>query len=333
MPLPKLRRAAAVVTACLSWVLAGASPAHAQEYPAKPVNLIVVFAAGGPSDTLARLIGDHVGRQFGKQMVVENVAGAGGVIGTVRGAQAAPDGYTILTQHQGHAASHALYAGLKFDAVNDFEPLGLINRGPSVILSRANLETKTLAELIAWLKTKGQDATIGHAGIGSNSFICASVLQHAAGVRLSMVPYRGTGPAMNDLVAQQIDVLCDQATTAVPQIKAGTVKAYVLTSATRLKDLDVPSNVEAGLPGLEATVWNGVYAPKGTPAAILDTWNAALQKFVEDPAIVARFEATGTEPFPPEMRTRAAHAKFLRDQMTFFDTLFTAMNVQKREIK
>lgn len=309
------------------------SMAQAPDYPSKPVTLLVVFAAGGPSDTLARLIGDHVGRQFGKQMVVENVAGAGGVIGTVRGAQAAPDGYTILTQHQGHAASHALYTGLKFDAAMDFEPIGLINRGPSVILSRANLETKTLAELVAWLKTKGQDATIGHAGIGSNSFICASVLQHAAGVRLSMVPYRGTGPAMNDLVSQQIDVLCDQATTAVPQIKAGTVKAYALTSPTRLKDLDVPSNVEAGLPALQATVWNGVYAPKGTPVAILDKWNAALQKFVEDPAIVARFESTGTEPFPPEMRTREAHAKFLREQMTFFETLFSAINVAKREIK
>ena len=333
MPGHKLRLAARTLVAGLLTLLAAGPAALAQDYPTKPITLLVVFAAGGPSDTLARLIGDHVGRQFGKQMVVENIAGAGGVIGTARAAQAAPDGYTILTQHHGHAASHALYAGLKFDAVADFEPLGLINRGPSVILSRANLETKTLADLVSWLKKKGPDATIGHAGIGSNSFICASVLQHAIGVRLSMVPYRGTGPAMNDLVSQQIDVLCDQATTSVPQIKAGTVKAYALTSATRLKDLDVPSNVEAGLPALEATVWNGVYAPKGTPAAILDKWNAALQKFVEDPAVVARFEATGTEPFPMEMRTRAAHAKFLRDQMTFFDSLFTAMNVQKREIR
>lgn len=333
MQIRTLRGAARAMTMALSSLLAAALPAKAQDYPTKPVNLIVVFAAGGPSDTLARLIGDHVGRQFGKQMVVENVAGAGGVIGTVRGAQAAPDGYTILTQHQGHAASQALYSGLKFDAVENFEPLGLINRGPSVILSRANLETKTLADLIAWLKTKGQDATIGHAGIGSNSFICASVLQHAAGIRLSMVPYRGTGPAMNDLVSQQIDVLCDQATTAVPQIKAGTVKAYALTSSTRLDDLDVPSNVEAGLPALVSTVWNGAYAPKGTPPAILDKWNAALQKFVTDPAIVGRFAATGTEPFPPEMRTREAHARFLREQIKFFETLFTAMNVQKREIK
>lgn len=334
MPIRVLRRTPAVLAACLLWALAFAMPAMAQQdYPTKPVTLIVVFAAGGPSDTLARLVGDHVGRQFGKQMVVENVAGAGGVIGTVRAAQAAPDGYTILTQHQGHAASQALYAGLKFDAASDFEPLGLINRGPSVILSRANLETNTLAELIAWLKSKGQDATIGHAGIGSNSFICASVLQHATGVRLSMVPYRGTGPAMNDLVSQQIDVLCDQATTSVPQIKAGTVKAYALTSSTRLKDLDVPSNVEAGLPTLEATVWNGVYAPKGTPVAILDAWNAALQKFVTDPVVQERFAATGTEPFPPQMRSREAHANFLREQMSFFEALFTAMNVQKREIR
>ena len=332
MPRLRLGRAFALLAALVACTLSVA-PAQAQEYPTRPITLLVVFAAGGPSDTLARLVGDHVGRQFGKQLVVENIAGAGGVVGTVRGAQAAPDGYTILTQHHGHAASHALYTGLKFDPVTDFEPLGLINRGPSVILSRAGLETKTLAELVTWLKSKGQDATIGHAGIGSNSFICASVLQHAAGVRLSMVPYRGTGPAMNDLISQQIDVLCDQATTAVPQIKAGTVKAYALTSSTRLKDLDVPSNTEAGMPALEATVWNGAYAPKGTPAAILDKWNAALQKFVSDPVIIERLQATGTEPFPPEMRTRAAHAKYLREQMTFFETLFTAMNVAKREIR
>lgn len=301
-------------------------------YPTKPITLIAVFAAGGPSDTLARQMTEQIGRQWNAQLIVENVAGAGGMIGTVRGARAAPDGYTILTQHQGHAAAPALYTGLKFDAQADFEPLGLINYGASVVLSRKTLETNTMAELLEWLKKKGQDATIGHAGIGSNSFICASVLQHTTGIRLSMVPYRGTGPAMNDLVAGQIDVLCDQAVTSVPQIQAGTVKAYVLTSSERLKGLEVPSNKEAGLPGLSSTTWNAAYAPKGTPKAILDKWNDAIQKFATDPVIVERFAATGFMPFPPEMRSREAHAKYLAEQMVFFEKLFTAMDVKKREI-
>lgn len=333
MSRPLFRPTCLIALVFLFGALLAPTPTRADDYPSKPITLIVVFAAGGPSDTLARLLSDHVGRQFGRQIVVENVAGAGGTIGTVRAVNAAPDGYTILTQHQGHAASPALYTGLRFDAIADFEPLGLINSGPSVILSRTTLETRTAAELVAYLKQKGPAATIGHAGIGSNSFICASVLQHVLGVRLAMVPYRGTGPAMNDLVAGQIDVLCDQATTSVPQILAGTVKAYTLTAPERLKNLDVPSNVEAGLPDLNATVWNAAYARKGTPEPILEKWNEALQKFVADPATVERFAATGTVPFPPDMRSRAAHAKFLRAQIDFFDRLFTAMDVKKREIK
>jgi tripartite-type tricarboxylate transporter receptor subunit TctC len=314
-------------------VLGSVGSIHAQDaYPTKPITLLAVFAAGGPSDTLARQMAEQIGRQWNAQLIVENVAGAGGMIGTVRGARAAPDGYTILTQHQGHAAAPALFTGLKFDPQADFEPIGLINFGASVVLSRKSLETTSMAELLAWLKTKGADATIGHAGIGSNSFICASVLQHVTGLRLSMVPYRGTGPAMNDLVAGQIDLLCDQAITSVPQIQAGTVKAYALTSPERLKGLEVPSNTEVGLPNLNSTTWNAAYAPKGTPKAILDKWNAALQAFAEDPVIVERFAATGFAPFPKEMRSREAHAKYLADQIKFFETLFTAMDVKKREI-
>ena len=166
--------------------------ALAQGYPSRPVTVIVVFAAGGPSDTIARLLADHVGRQFGQQLVVENVAGAGGTTGTDRAANAAPDGYTILTHHSGLTAAPALYSNLKFDARTAFEPMGLINTGPMVVLSRKTLETKTLAELVAWLKEKGDKATIGFAGVGSNSYVCATVLQQQIGVKLAMVPYRGT---------------------------------------------------------------------------------------------------------------------------------------------
>lgn len=188
-----------------------------------------------------------------------------------------PDGCTILTHHCGLTAAPALYSNLKFDAKTAFEPMGLINTGPMVVLSRTSLETKTLTELVAWLKEKGNKATIAFAGVGSNSYVCATVMQQLTGVKLAMVPFRGTGPAMNDLVGGQIDVLCDQATTAVPQIQAGTVKAYAVTSSQRLASLkDVPSNNEAGLPGLEVTIWNGAYAPKGTPKEVIErTWRSA----------------------------------------------------------
>lgn len=306
----------------------------AQGYPTKPVNVIVVFAAGGPSDTLARLLTDHINRQWNAQLVVENVAGAGGTIGSDRAAKAAADGYTILTHHSGLTAAPALYSNLKFDSRTSFEPLGLINTGPMVMLSRKTLETKNMAELVAYLKEKGDKATIGFAGVGSNSYVCAMLLQNLIGVKLAMVAYRGTGPAMNDLVGGQIDVLCDQATTAVPQVKGGTVKAYAVTNGVRDASLpDVPSNKEAGFPAFEVAIWNAAYAPKGTPKEVLDKWNEALGKFVTDPAIVARLKDTGTVPFPPEMRSREAHAKWLEQQFAFFEKLFSSLGVKKEEAK
>jgi tripartite-type tricarboxylate transporter receptor subunit TctC len=329
MPFTKLKR-----LLLLAILVFAPVAALGQGYPSRPVTVIVVFAAGGPSDTIARLLSDHVGRQFGQQLIVENVAGAGGTTGTDRAANAAADGYTVLTHHSGLTAAPALYSNLKFDSRTAFEPMGLINTGPMVVLSRKTLETTSLAELVAWLKEKANKATIGFAGVGSNSYVCATVLQQQIGVKLAMVPYRGTGPAMNDLVGGQIDVLCDQATTAVPQIQAGTVKAYAVTSAQRLASLqDVPSNQEAGLPGLEVTIWNGAYAPKGTPKEVIEKWNAAIGKFVTDPAIVERFAGTGTVAFPPEMRSPAAHAKFLNEQFDFYAKMFAAANVKKEEAK
>lgn len=330
MPLANAMRLAAAATIALAM----ASAAHTQTYPAKQITQIVVFAAGGPSDTLGRLLADHIGRQLGQQIVIENVAGAGGTTGTERAAKAAADGYTILTHHNGLTTAPALYSNLRFDPRTAFEPMGLINTGPMVLISRKTLETKTLQELVAFLKEKGTGATIGFAGVGSNSYVCATLLQQQIGVKLSMVPYRGTGPAMTDLVAGQIDVLCDQATTAVPQIEGGTVKAYVVTDAKRLAGLkDVPSNAEAGLPGLKHVIFNAAYVPKGTPKEVIDTWNAAIGKFVSDPAVIERFAATGTVPFPPEMRSPAAHAKFLDEQFDFYAKLFAAANVKKEEAK
>jgi len=314
--------------------LAVSALGYAQGYPSKQITQIVVFAAGGPSDTLGRLLGDHVGKQFGQQIVVENMKGAGGVVGMERAAKAAPDGYTIMTQHGSLTAAPALYANLRFDPRTAFEPMGLINTGPMVVLSRKTLETGTLKELISWMKEKGDKASIGFAGVGSNSYVCALLIQQQAGVKLAMVPYTGTGPAMQDLVAGQIDLLCDQATTATQQILGGTVKAYAVTAKQRLEGLkDVPSNVEGGLPGLDYTIWNAAYAPKGTPKDVIDRWNEAIGKFVTDPATVERFAATGTVPFPPDMRSPAAHAKFLDQQFDFFAKLFADAGLKKEEAK
>ena len=330
MPLTGWIRLVGVAVAAL------AAPAwgHAQGYPNKQITQIVVFAAGGPSDTLGRLLGDHVGKQFGQQIVVENVKGAGGVVGMERAAKAAPDGYTIMTQHGSLTAAPALYSNLRFDPRTAYEPMGLINTGPMVIVSRKTLETGTLKDLIAWMKEKGDKATIGFAGVGSNSYVCATLLQQQTGVKLAMVPYTGTGPAMQDLVAGQIDLLCDQATTATQQILGGNVKAYTVTAAQRLSGLkDVPSNVEAGLPSLDYTIWNAAYAPKGTPKEVIDRWNEAIGKFVSDPATVERFAATGTVAFPPEMRSPAAHAKWLEQQFDFFAKLFAEAGLKKEEAK
>ncbi len=316
------------------FVIGLSGQAFAQRYPERPITLIVPFAAGGPSDTIGRLMADHLGRTLGQQIVVENVGGAGGTLGSDRAAKAAPDGYTLLTHHSGLPAAAALYSNLRFDSRAAFEPLGLVNTGPMVLLSKKALETTTAKDLFDWLKGKGDKATIGFAGVGSNSYICATLLQQLLGVKLAMVPYRGTGPAMADLVGGQIDVLCDQATTAVPQIQGGTVKAYAVTSAERLASIkDVPSAREAGLPDFSVTIWNGLYAPKGVPSEVVEKINAAIGKMVTDPAILERFAATGTRPFPEDMRSPAGHAKFLSGEFARFEAMFKAVGVAKQEAK
>ena len=311
-----------------------AAPLAAQGYPSKPITLIVPFAAGGPSDTIGRLVADNLSRNLGQQVVVENVGGAGGTLGAERAAKAAPDGYTLLTHHGALAAAPALYSNLRYESKTAFEPLGLVNTGPMVLLSKKALETADAKALFAWLKEQGTKATVGFAGVGSNSYICATLLQQQLGVKLGMVPYRGTGPAMIDLVAGQIDVLCDQATTATPQIQGGTVKAYAVTSTERLDSIkDVPSAKEAGLPDFSVTIWNGLYAPKGVPKEVVDKVNAAIAKMVTDPMILERFAATGTKPFPPEMRSPAEHAKHLTSEFARFEAMFKAVGVAPQEAK
>jgi tripartite-type tricarboxylate transporter receptor subunit TctC len=326
------RRAMGLATVALA--AAWSHAALAQSYPARPITLIVPFAAGGPSDTLARLTAEHLGRTLAQTIIVENVGGAGGTTGTTRAAQAAPDGYTIFQHHSGLPASGALYANLKYDPATAFETVGLINTGPMVLTSRKTLDVKTGADLVAWMKAQGDKATMAHAGVGSNSFMCATLMIQTFGIKPAMVPYRGTGPAMKDVVGGQIDVLCDQATTATPQILSGTIKSYAVTSEERLPALkDVPSAPEAGLKGLEMTIWNGLYVPKGAPKEAIDKLHAALQKFIEDPKIVERFNATGTVPFPKERRTMAKHKEFLLAEVARYKDLIAKSGLKPANTK
>ncbi len=327
------RRAVVASLAALG-LAALASPVMAQPYPNRAITLIVPFAAGGPSDTLARLTAEHMGRTLGQTIVIENVGGAGGTTGTERAARAPADGYTIFQHHSGLPAGAALYANLKYDAGTAFETLGLINTGPMVLTSRKTLETKDAAALVAWLKEQGGKATVAHAGVGSNSYMCAMLLMQVLDIKPALVPYRGTGPAMNDLVGGQIDVLCDQATTATPQILGGTIKPYAVTSAARLAALpDVPSSAESGLKGFDMVIWNGLYTPKGTPKEAVDKLHAALQTFIDDPKIQERFGQTGTVAFAKERRTMAEHQKFLLVEIDRYQKLVQTAGLKPSEAK
>ncbi|MFC7395714.1 tripartite tricarboxylate transporter substrate-binding protein [Chelatococcus sp. GCM10030263] len=285
-----------------------AAPAQAQSYPTRSVTMIVPFAAGGPSDAIARLIGEAMGKTLGQQIVIENVAGAGGTTGAARAAKADPDGYTLLIHHVALAAGASLYPKLAYDTSTAFAPIGLVNGGPMVLMTKNDYPADDAAALIAKLKADGSKVTVAHAGVGSNSHLCTLLLQQALGVKFTQVAYRGTGPAMNDLMGGQVDLLCDQSTTAVPQVEGKTVKGFAVTSKDRLPVLkDLPTLQEAGLKDFDFTIWHGLYAPAGTPQDIVAALNKALQVALTDKNVLARFAEVGTQPFPESERSPAAH--------------------------
>lgn len=284
--------------------------ATAQDYPSGPITVVVPFAAGGPTDTVARLLGEHMGRTLGQQIVIENVGGAGGTMGAERVSKAKADGYTFLLHHQGITAAPALYDNLRYDTETAFEMVGLINHGPMVVVGKKGLEPKDAKELFEWMKQNADKITMAHAGVGSNSHVCGLIIQKVLGKKFTFVAYRGTGPALNDVVAGQIDVLCDQSTNAVPQIQGGTVKGYAVADTARIESIkDVPTTPEAGYADMTMRLWNAIYAPKGTPKEAIEKVNAALRKALQDPAIQEKFAGFGTSLFPEEEWTPEAHQK------------------------
>ena len=295
--------------------LAAAGAAVAQGIPSRPLTLIVPYAAGGPSDLIARLLAEHMGRTLGQQVIVENVSGAGGTLGARRLASAEPDGSTLLIHHVALAAAPSLYDGLGYDTPDAFAPVGLVNTGPMVIAGKLALPPTDAKGFFAFAKAQGDKLTIAHAGIGSNAHLCAVLMSQALGTKFTQVAYRGTGPAMNDLVAGQVDALCDQSTTAVPQIQGSRIKGYAVTSPERLDVLrDTPTAAEAGTP-IDMTIWHGLYAPKGTPVPVLDRLNAALAEALRDKTVRERFAAVGTTVFPQTDWTREAHARRFRAEV------------------
>ncbi len=291
--------------ACLA--LFGSALAHAQTYPTKTITMIVPFAAGGPTDTVARLVAQSMGTKLKQQIIIENVGGAGGTIGAARVAKAAPDGYTLFLHHIGQSTAPALYRKLSYNAQTDFEPIGLVTDVPMTIVARKDFPAKDFREFLAYVKANKDKITYANAGVGSASHLCGMLFMTAIGTDLTTVPYKGTGPAMNDLLGGQVDFMCDQTTNTTSQIKSGKIKAYGVTTKARLASMpDLPTLNEAGLPGFEVAVWHGMYAPKGTPKPIIDTLASALQTALKDPNVKQRFADLGTEPVAEKRATPEA---------------------------
>jgi len=308
----KLKMLCAV--ACLAAF--GSGLAQAQAYPTKTITMIVPFAAGGPTDTVARLIAQSMGNTLKQQIIIENVGGAGGTIGAARAAKAAPDGYTIFLHHIGQSTAPALYRKLPYNAIDSFEPVGLITDVPMTVVARGNFPAKDMKELITYVKANKDKVTYAHAGLGSASHLCGMLLQTAMGVELTTVPYKGTGPAMNDLLGGQVDFMCDQTTNTTSQIKSGKIKAYGVTTKTPVPSLpNLPTLASGALPGFEVGVWHGLYAPKGTPKPVVDALASALRASLRDPNVVKRFNDLGTEPVPTNQATPEALRTHLKQQI------------------
>jgi tripartite-type tricarboxylate transporter receptor subunit TctC len=296
------------------FALANAATLAWAEFPEKPITLIVPFAAGGPSDRIARDVAEALRKPLGQTVIVENDAGAGGTIGAAKVSRASPDGYTLLIHHIGMATSPALYRKLSFKVPEDFEFLGLVNEAPSVLIGKPGLEASNFADLRKWIAANPGKVNLANAGLGSASHLCGLMFQTAIKTSLMPIPYKGTAPAMTDLLGGQVDLMCEQATSAVPQIKGGKVKVYGVTSRSRLQIpamQNVPTLSEVGLKDFNVQVWHGLYAPHGTPPAVLAKLNAALRIALKDPDFIAREEALGLNVVKDDRLSPAGHRKFV----------------------
>jgi tripartite-type tricarboxylate transporter receptor subunit TctC len=291
--------------------------------------MVMPYAAGGPGDAITRVFAGAMQKILGQQVQVENPAGASGSIGTARVARARPDGYTLLMIHVSHATNTVMFRNLPYSSVDDFEPIGSATSGPMLIATRANFPAKDLGEFIAYLRANQGKVSLAHAGVGSASHLCGLMMMNTLNVKLNEIPYKGTGPALNDLLGGQVDVLCDQTSGTVPSIKSGRIKAYAAAGKARLPQLpDLPAISEAGVQGFDINISFGLYAPKGTPRPVLDQLTAALQKAVVDPEVRQRLEGMGVAAVPPERARPEALRAHLKNEIDLLGGLLVKAGIK-----
>jgi tripartite-type tricarboxylate transporter receptor subunit TctC len=317
-----------ILTALAALLLSGGH-ASAETFPSHTLTIVVPFSAGGPSDALARIMAERMQRTLGQTILIENVTGAGGSLGVGRVVRAAPDGYTIGFGHLGtHVANGAIYK-LGYDLVTDLEPVVMLPSNPMIIVSRNTVPAKTLPELLAWLKAKPTPPTAGTAGAGSGSHIAGLYFENVSGIKLQYVPYRGTAPALTDLVAGQIDIIVDQTSNSIGQVRAGTIRAYAVTADKRVESAsDIPTTDEAGLPGFHMTLWSGLWVPKGTPKDIVTKLNAAAVEAMADPAVQQKFRDLGLDMPPKDQLTPEALGAWQKAEIAKWWPMIKAANVR-----
>jgi putative tricarboxylic transport membrane protein len=304
-------------TILLSLGMMGASlPGDAQDYPSRVITFLVPFPAGGSTDVLGRVLADSMGKILKQPIIVENVGGAGGTIGAARAAKSKPDGYTLFFHNMAHASAPALYRSLPYDPIGDFEPIGLVTDVPMILVARKDFPPKDMKALIEYVKANKDKVTFANAGIGATSHMCGMLFTSALKTEVTGVPFKGTGPALNDLMGGQVDLLCDQPASTVNMIKSGRIKAYAVANPTRLNALpDVPTFAEGGMPGFQLAVWHGLYAPKGTSKPVLDKVSNALQQALKDPVLIQKFAELGTEPVTAARASPQPLRAHLKDEL------------------
>jgi tripartite-type tricarboxylate transporter receptor subunit TctC len=318
-----------VVLVALVALLAFCGNAFADNYPSRPITIVVPFAAGGPSDAMARILGERMKLSLGQPILIENTTGAGGSIGVGRVVHAAPDGYTVGFGHLGtHVANGAIYK-LNYDLVADLEPVVLLPSNPMIIVSKNAVPAKTLPELVAWLKSRPEPAAAGTAGAGSGSHIAGLYFENVTGVKLQYVPYRGTGPALNDLVAGQIDIIVDQLSNSINQVRAGTIRGYAVTDDRRAESApDIPTTDEAGVTGLHMTLWSGLWVPKGTSREIVAKLNAAAVEALNDSNVRKALENLGLQMPPADKLSPEALGEWQKAEIAKWWPMIGAANVK-----
>jgi tripartite-type tricarboxylate transporter receptor subunit TctC len=323
-PSRSVQATAAIAPLILVLAACGGGEGDPADYPEDSVSIIVPFSAGGPTDTVTRLIAEPMGEALGQQVLVENVEGAGGTVAGAQAADADADGYTVLMHHIGMSTAPTLYEDLAYDPLTDFKTVGLVTEVPMTIIARSDFEPETMEDLTTYLKENADTVNLANAGVGAASQLCGVLLQEALGVELNEVPYDGTGPAMTELVGGQVDLMCDQTTNTTNQINAGEVKAYAVTTPERIDALpDVPTAVESGL-DLEVSVWHGLYVPADTPDEIVTTLSEALQTSLTDQNVIDEMAKLGTAPVAADQATPEAHTAKLEQQIELWRGLLSA---------